>query len=45
VTGARLENGLLHVDLLRELPEAQKPRQISITSEAVRPTVSASKAA
>ena len=26
VTGATLENGLLHVDLTREIPEAQKPR-------------------
>ena len=34
VTGATLENGLLHVDLLREVPEAAKPRQISITSSA-----------
>lgn len=30
VTGAALENGLLHIDLLRELPEARKPRQIPI---------------
>jgi molecular chaperone IbpA len=30
VTGAALENGLLHVDLVRELPEAKKPRQIPI---------------
>ena len=30
VKGATLENGLLHVDLVRELPEAQKPRQIPI---------------
>jgi molecular chaperone IbpA len=30
VKGARLENGLLHVDLTREVPEAQKPRQIPI---------------
>jgi molecular chaperone IbpA len=30
VTGASLENGLLHVELLREIPEAQKPRQIPI---------------
>lgn len=29
-TGAKLENGLLHVDLVREIPEAQKPRQIAI---------------
>jgi molecular chaperone IbpA len=30
VTGAALEHGLLHVDLVREIPEAQKPRQIPI---------------
>ncbi len=30
VKGASLENGLLHVDLVRELPEAQKPRQVPI---------------
>lgn len=30
VTGASLENGLLHIDLVREIPEAKKPRQIAI---------------
>jgi molecular chaperone IbpA len=30
VKGATLENGLLHVDLVREIPEAKKPRQIRI---------------
>ena len=30
VKGASLENGLLHVDLVREIPEAKKPRQIKI---------------
>jgi molecular chaperone IbpA len=30
VKGARLENGLLHVDLVREVPETMKPRQIPI---------------
>jgi molecular chaperone IbpA len=30
VKGAHLENGLLHVDLVREVPEAMKPRQIRI---------------
>jgi molecular chaperone IbpA len=30
VKGAQLENGLLHVDLVREVPEAMKPRQIRI---------------
>lgn len=32
VKGAKLENGLLHVDLVREIPEAMKPRTIEITS-------------
>jgi len=32
VTGATLENGLLHVDLVREIPEAKKPRLIPIGS-------------
>lgn len=30
VTGAQLKNGLLHIDLVRELPEEMKPRQIRI---------------
>jgi molecular chaperone IbpA len=30
VKGAGLENGLLHVDLVREIPEAMKPRSIAI---------------
>jgi molecular chaperone IbpA len=30
VKAAHLENGLLHVDLTREVPEASKPRQIPI---------------
>ena len=30
VTGASLENGLLHIDLVREIPEAMKPRKIVI---------------
>lgn len=32
VKAARLENGLLHVDLQREVPEALKPRRITIES-------------
>jgi molecular chaperone IbpA len=32
VTGAVLENGLLHIDLVREIPEAKKPRQIQIAT-------------
>lgn len=30
VTGARLEHGLLHIELAREVPEAKKPRLIPI---------------
>ena len=30
VTGAEIENGLLHIDLKRELPEAMKPRTVKI---------------
>ncbi|HEY0440579.1 MAG TPA: Hsp20 family protein [Xanthobacteraceae bacterium] len=33
VRGASLENGLLHVDLAREIPEAMKPRQIPINGQ------------
>ena len=30
VTGARLDHGLLHIDLIREIPEAMKPKHIPI---------------
>ncbi len=32
VTGASMENGLLHIDLVREVPEEKKPRKIAIGS-------------
>lgn len=32
VTGARLDNGLLHIELEREIPEEMKPRSIEIQS-------------
>ena len=44
VRGASLENGLLHVDLVREVPEAKKPRQISINGSS-KPKVVEAKAA
>ena len=44
VKGASLENGLLHVDLVREIPEAKKPRQIAINGRA-KPQVVETKAA
>src|ERR1700726_2272670 len=34
VKDASLEHGLLHVDLVREIPEAKKPRNIPITTAA-----------
>jgi molecular chaperone IbpA len=36
VTGAKLENGLLHIDLKREIPEAKKPRLIPIGGDTPR---------
>jgi molecular chaperone IbpA len=45
VKAARLENGLLHVDLVREIPEAKKPRQIPIGSGQTKPQVIDTKAA
>lgn len=48
VTGASLANGLLNIELEREIPEAMKPRQIAISvasgSEA-RPAIDQKKAA
>ena len=39
VKNASLENGLLHVDLVREIPEAKKPRSIPISTSAQGPQV------
>jgi molecular chaperone IbpA len=44
VTGAVLEHGLLHVDLVREIPEAKKPRQIPISGRGPQ-TIEAKQAA
>ncbi len=35
VIGAFMENGLLHVDLQREIPEALKPRKIAINGKSL----------
>ena len=35
VIGAYMENGLLHVDLKREIPEALKPRKIAINGKSL----------
>jgi molecular chaperone IbpA len=46
VTGAQLQNGLLHIDLVRELPEEMKPRQIRIeTTKPAKQVTDKSKAA
>ena len=39
VKGAGLENGLLHVDLVREIPEAKKPRSIPINGRTIESKV------
>jgi molecular chaperone IbpA len=37
VSGASLVNGLLHVELVKEVPEAKKPRTVKIESVAPKP--------
>ncbi len=44
VKAARLENGLLHVDLERIVPEEKKPRRITINAPELR-TIEGNKAA
>ncbi len=46
VSGSSLENGMLRIDLVREIPEAQKPRKIEIATAALaQQQIEASKAA
>jgi molecular chaperone IbpA len=45
VHGARLENGLLHVELVREIPETLKPRSIRIEATSAQPQAIEQKAA
>jgi molecular chaperone IbpA len=45
VTGAKLENGLLHVDLERVVPEEQKPRRIQINASDLKVVEGKAKAA
>ncbi len=45
VSGASLENGLLHIDLVREIPEEMKPRTIAIRSAEPRQIETEKKAA
>ena len=37
VVGATLKNGLLHIDLKRNVPEELKPRKIDIKAAAAKP--------
>jgi molecular chaperone IbpA len=39
VTGAQLENGLLHIELVREVPEAMKPRTVKVEARSAAPAV------
>ncbi len=45
VTDANLENGLLVVDLVREVPEALKPRKVNIGVKQEKPFIQEKKAA
>ena len=45
VTGANLDNGMLHVDVVHEVPEAAKPRKIEIGAQPAQPQVTEQKAA
>jgi molecular chaperone IbpA len=45
VNGASLDNGMLHVDLVREVPEEAKRRQIKIGEGVSQPQVTQQKAA
>jgi molecular chaperone IbpA len=45
VRGADLENGLLHVTLKREIPEAMKPRTIAINGKNGSKTIESKRAA
>jgi molecular chaperone IbpA len=43
VTGAELKNGLLTIDLKREIPEEMKPRRIEIAGGKVAPKIESTK--
>jgi molecular chaperone IbpA len=45
VVGASLDNGLLHVELVREVPESMKPRTIKISAATPQPKTIEQKAA
>jgi molecular chaperone IbpA len=45
VKSATFEDGLLKIDLVREVPEAMKPRRIAINGSVAKPTIEQKKAA
>ena len=45
VKDASFENGLLKIELVREVPEAMKPRRIAINGHTAKPTIEQKKAA
>lgn len=45
VTGASLTNGLLFIDLVREVPQALKPRKIAINNDVTSAALETNKAA
>ena len=45
VKDASFESGLLKIDLVREVPEAMKPRRIAINGATAKPTIEQKKAA
>jgi len=45
VTGAGFENGLLNIDLVREVPEHKKPRKVEIGTATAPVTIEATQAA
>jgi molecular chaperone IbpA len=45
VSGARMENGLLVIDLVREVPETLKPRKIQIANTNQPPQIESERAA
>ena len=42
VDGAHMQDGLLHIDLVREIPEAMKPRRIKIGTSPAQPAIESS---
>jgi molecular chaperone IbpA len=44
VSGAHLKDGLLHIDLVREIPESVKPRRIEIAAGEAKPAIEGSTA-